>query len=89
MTCPTNIILYLLIIQLGLRKMRVIITEHAKKRLNDYRQNGIENLDIIEAAKRIPGNIPVATRFRGNTSNSGRIFDIVAKDTSAGRLVLL
>jgi hypothetical protein len=30
--------------------MKVIITEHAKKRLNDYRQDKIEIEDIINAS---------------------------------------
>ncbi|RYD06805.1 hypothetical protein N752_02400 [Desulforamulus aquiferis] len=45
--------------------MRVIITEHARKRLRDLRQDKIVNSDIITAARGIPGRIPTATRFRG------------------------
>ncbi len=68
--------------------MRVIITEHAKKRLKDFRQDGISIDDIIDSARKIPGHIPTATRFRGFLCKSGRIFDIVAKDIPAGRLVI-
>lgn len=68
--------------------MRVIITEHAKKRLKDFRQNKITVSDIIMAAQEIPGYIPTATRFRGFLSRSGRVFDIVAKDIENGRLVI-
>lgn len=68
--------------------MRVVITEHAKKRLRDLRQEGITTEDIIEAAKGIPGRIPTATRFRGFVAKSGRVFDIVAKDIPGGRLVI-
>lgn len=68
--------------------MRVIITEHAKKRLKDYRQDKITVADIIHAVNQIPGTIPTATRFRGFMSKSGRIFDIVAKDIPNGRLVI-
>lgn len=68
--------------------MRVIITEHAKKRLKDYRQDKITIVDISLAARQIPGFIPTATRFRGFISNSGRMFDIVAKDIENGRLVI-
>lgn len=68
--------------------MRVIITDHAKKRLKDYRQDKIELSDIISAAKEIPGFIPTATRFRGFISKSGRTFDLVAKDIDSGRLVI-
>lgn len=68
--------------------MRVIITEHARKRLKDLRQQGIETTDIINAATTIPGRIPTATRFRGFLAKSGRVFDIVAKDIPAGRLVI-
>ncbi|NLT94680.1 MAG: hypothetical protein GXW85_03975 [Clostridia bacterium] len=68
--------------------MRVIITDHAKKRLKDYRQDKIELSDIIAAAKEIPGFIPTATRFRGFIAKSGRVFDIVAKDIDSGRLVI-
>lgn len=68
--------------------MRVIITEHARKRLKDYRQNKITISDINSAARQIPGQIPSATRFRGFISKSGRVFDIVAKDIPSGRLVI-
>ncbi|MCR4440919.1 MAG: hypothetical protein QHH10_02105 [Peptococcaceae bacterium] len=68
--------------------MRVIITEHARKRLKDYRQEKITPADIIRAAKQIPGQVPTATRFRGFFSRSGRAFDVVAKDIPSGRLVI-
>lgn len=68
--------------------MKVIITEHAKKRLRDLRQSNITLSDIIVAASQIPGYIPTATRFRGYMSKSGRVFDIVAKDIKSGRLVI-
>jgi len=68
--------------------MRVIITEHARKRLRDMRQDRITAEDIIEAASGIPGRIPTATRFRGFFAKSGRMFDIVAKDIPGGRLVI-
>lgn len=68
--------------------MNVIITEHARKRLRDYRQDKITVADIITAATGIPGRIPTATRFRGFFAKSGRMFDIVAKDISNGRLVI-
>ncbi|WP_227766587.1 hypothetical protein [Zhaonella formicivorans] len=68
--------------------MRVLITEHAKKRLKDFRQENITLADITEAAKKIPGQIPTATRFRGFFSQTGRMFDLVAKDIPAGRLVI-
>jgi len=68
--------------------VRVIITEHAKKRLKDCRQAKITISDIVIAVKQIPGQIPTATRFRGFASKSGRMFDIVAKDIEAGRLVI-
>ncbi|HHW06226.1 MAG TPA: hypothetical protein GXX34_01615 [Clostridia bacterium] len=68
--------------------MRVLVTEHAKKRLRDMRQENISLEDIIQAAQKIPGHIPTATRFRGFFSQQGRMFDIVAKDIPAGRLVI-
>jgi hypothetical protein len=68
--------------------MKVIITEHARKRLRDFRQDKITTADIINAANGIPGRIPTATRFRGFFARSGRMFDIVAKDIPAGRLVI-
>lgn len=68
--------------------MRVIITQHAKKRLRDFRQDKITLSDINHAANQIPGHIPTATRFRGFISKSGRIYDIVAKDIPSGRLVI-
>ncbi|HZW82183.1 MAG TPA: hypothetical protein VFF14_02020 [Candidatus Deferrimicrobium sp.] len=68
--------------------MRVIITEHAQKRLRDLRQERITASDIEHAIRQIPGSIPSATRFRGFISRSGRAFDVVAKDIPAGRLVI-
>lgn len=68
--------------------MRVIITEHARKRLKDLRQDKIITSDILIAARGIPGRIPTATRFRGYFAKSGRMFDIVAKDIETGRLVI-
>ncbi|ACV63924.1 hypothetical protein Dtox_3182 [Desulfofarcimen acetoxidans DSM 771] len=68
--------------------MKVIITEHARKRLKDMRQEKITAGDIFDAAVGIPGKVPTATRFRGFIAKSGRIFDIVAKDIPDGRLVI-
>lgn len=68
--------------------MRVLITDHARKRLNDMRQQRINIQDINNAATGIPGRIPTATRFRGFFAKSGRMFDIVAKDIPGGRLVI-
>lgn len=68
--------------------MKIIITEHAKKRLRDFRQDRILNTDIYLAAMEIPGYIPSATRFRGFIARSGRVFDLVVKDISGGRLVI-
>ena len=68
--------------------MKVIITEHAHKRLRDMRQDRITVQDIQNAAAGIPGKIPTATRFRGFFARSGRMFDIVAKDIPGGRLVI-
>lgn len=68
--------------------MRIIITEHARRRLKDLRQEKITATDIINVASGIPGRIPTATRFRGFFAKSGRMFDIVAKDIPGGRLVI-
>lgn len=68
--------------------LKIIITEHAQKRLQEERQIGITAEDISSAAHSIPGRIPSATRFRGFVSWSGRSFDLVAKDTKLGRLVI-
>lgn len=68
--------------------MRIIITNHAKKRLKDYRQDKICLTDIKNVVQQIPGHIPTATRFRGFISKSGRVFDLVTKDIPGGRLVI-
>ncbi|TCS73170.1 hypothetical protein EDD64_11949 [Effusibacillus lacus] len=68
--------------------MKVIVTVHARQRLHEERQRGIRVEDIIRAANQIPGSVPIATRFRGFMSLSGRTFDIVAKDIAQGRLVI-
>jgi hypothetical protein len=68
--------------------VKVFITEHARKRLRDLRQEKITVPDVVSAAGGIPGQIPTATRFRGFFAKSGRVFDIVAKDIPSGRLVI-
>jgi hypothetical protein len=68
--------------------MNVIITEHARKRLNNLRQDKITLDDIIQSAQEIPAHVPSAARFRGFFAKSGRMFDLVVKDISAGRLVI-
>ncbi|BCJ85312.1 hypothetical protein [Effusibacillus dendaii] len=68
--------------------MKIIVTMHAKQRLYEERQRGIRVDDIVRAASQIPGHVPVATRFRSFLSQSGRTFDIVAKDIAQGRLVI-
>ncbi len=67
---------------------KIIVTDHVKKRLKDARQSGILISDLVNAAGRIPGRIPVATRFRGFVAVTGRVFDIVVKDVAIGRLVI-
>ncbi|KYH32181.1 hypothetical protein MOMUL_17560 [Moorella mulderi DSM 14980] len=74
--------------RLGLGMMKVVITAHARKRLQDLRQEQINEHDIRVAARSIPGHIPTATRFRGFMAASGRPFDLVVKDVLAGRLVI-
>ena len=44
--------------------------------------------DVREAASKIPGKIPKATRFRGFITGTGKMFDLVAKDLPAGRLII-
>lgn len=68
--------------------MKVLITQHVRKRLEEERQQGVAIDDVIRAAQELPGRIPTATRFRGFISNNGRLFDIVAKDLETGRLVI-
>lgn len=68
--------------------MRVIITAHARKRLKELRQEDIAASDIHEVVAAIPGCIPIATRFRGFLSRSGKTFDLVIKDLPSGRLVI-
>jgi hypothetical protein len=69
-------------------QVKVLITEHSKKRLKDLRQSGIAGEDIVEASHKIPGQIPVATRFRGFVARSGKVFDLVVKDIDDGRLII-
>jgi hypothetical protein len=68
--------------------MKVIITEHAKKRLGNMRQEKIAIDDIIGATQEITAHVPSAARFRGFFAKSGRMFDLVIKDISDGRLVI-
>lgn len=68
--------------------MFIIVTKHAKKRLLDPRQRGITLEDVIRDARKIPGKIPIATRFRSFISTNGQLYDIVARDIPKGRLVI-
>lgn len=68
--------------------MRVIISNHAARRLRDGRQAGITTDDLVRAAANVPGVVPAATRFRGYAVTSGRHFDFVIKDIANGRLVI-
>lgn len=72
----------------GETSMRILITEHSKKRLRNLRQLGIDSEDLIEASLKIPGQVPIATRFRGFLARSGKVFDLVVKDIDEGRLVI-
>ncbi len=64
------------------------MTEHARTRLKEARQKGVEIPDVMSAALKVPGKVPTAARFRGFVSESGRPFDIVIKDIEVGRLVI-
>ena len=68
--------------------MKIIITQHVRQRLIEDRQQGVGLEDVVNAVKNIPGQIPIATRFRGFISEDGQFFDIVAKDLPTGRLVI-
>ncbi len=68
--------------------MKIIVTDHAKSRLLNQRQKGVEVSDIVKAASSLPGKLPKATRFRGFISKEKRTFDIVIKDIEIGRLVI-
>ncbi|MGE5415330.1 MAG: hypothetical protein ACM3UZ_00930 [Acidobacteriota bacterium] len=68
--------------------MKVLVTDHGRKRLKNLRQDGILTEDIIDASQKIPGCVPIATRFRGFEAKSGKIFDLVVKDIDDGRLVI-
>jgi len=68
--------------------MRVIVTEHAARRLRKARQAEITMRDIVTAAEAVPGTVLTATRFRGFVARSGRVFDLVVKDIPEGRLVI-
>jgi hypothetical protein len=68
--------------------VQVVISNHAARRLHDARQTGITVADLIQAAKKIPGVVPAATRFRGCSAMSGRQFDFVIKDVNNTRLVV-
>ena len=69
--------------------MKVIITEHAKKRLNNLRQDKITIEDIINAAHEIPAHVPSAADSVGSFARSGRMFDSVVKDIPADGWSLL
>lgn len=66
----------------------VVLTAHAKKRLESERQAGVTVGDVLRAAKSLPGRLPFATRIRNCTSLSGKKFDIAAVDRGGRRFVV-
>jgi len=68
--------------------MNIIISEHARRRLQEDRQQLIQVSDVLTAAASIPGRIRVSTRFRNFIASSGRRFDLVVKDSDSLRIVI-
>lgn len=71
-----------------MKVLKIFVTEHTRKRLKDLRQAGIEIEDLTKYARKIPGHIPIATRFRSFEAKSGKVFDLVVKDINQGRLII-
>lgn len=70
------------------RGKQIVITEHARQRLREMRQQAITVDDIVTAVGSIPGTVVTATRFRGFIASSGRPFDLVVKDLADRRVVI-
>lgn len=66
----------------------IVITEHARLRLDQKRQQKISEDDVIRAAASIPGYIKGRTRFRNFVARSGAFFDVVLVDRRARRYVV-
>lgn len=68
--------------------MKLILTNHAKERLNQYRQKGINKQDIFNTLyKYKKSKIPFETIIRGK-AKSGRRFHVVAVDNEDGRKII-
>jgi hypothetical protein len=66
--------------------MNIKLSNHARRRLSEERQNGITYYDVVRWARRVPGNV---TEFRHRCkSQSGRRFDLVLDDKEEHRLVV-
>lgn len=66
----------------------VVLTAHARKRLEDERQAGVDIGDVLRAARSLPGRLPFATRIRNLTASSGKKFDIAVVDRGGKRFVV-
>lgn len=66
--------------------MKIILSSHARRRLNEERQNGVTYADVVKWARRVPGNVK---EFRHRCkSNSGKRFDLVLDDKEEHRLIV-
>ena len=70
------------------RKVPVVLSDHAKKRLKQSRQEGITQKDVARAVTIMPFYCPTAYRIRNVRAESGALFDLVIRDDPAKRVIV-
>lgn len=69
--------------------MKIILSNHAKDRLNEKRQKGITIYDVLNAAQSMPGKInSKGFRIRNCIARSGKRFELPVSDYDGKRLVI-
>lgn len=66
--------------------MKIRLSSHARKRLNEYRQDGVTQHDVNVWASRVPG---IVTDFRHRCkTRGGKKFDLVLDDNGGERVIV-
>lgn len=60
--------------------MKVRQTTHKEIRMNQKRQLGVTNFDVIRVVKNFPGKTISPIKVRDTISKHGRFFDVVFRD---------
>lgn len=70
--------------------MKIVLSRHARERLNQPRQKSVTIEDIYAVASSIPGKVDSKQgyRIRNAISKSGKLFDLPIADRDGKRIVI-